>query len=53
MNAKKHILFGMLYGFILGFGLAICIVDDMDRFTLPFTDKTFERVDTQRTGGCE
>ena len=35
---------GFTVGVIFGIGAAICIVDDMDRFTLPLSGDTFERV---------
>ena len=42
----RDALLGILLGVVFGFLVAMCVIDDMDRFTIPFTDKTFERVDS-------
>ena len=47
MEDKKttvNIIAGIIIGLILGFLISCAIVDDLDRFTIPLTDKTFQRV---------
>jgi len=42
-RSRMDIMFGMVLGVILGFLLAVCVIDDLDRFTIPLTDKVFVR----------
>jgi hypothetical protein len=41
------ILSGIVLGVVIGFWLAICVVDDKERFTIPGTDKVFVRESSQ------
>ena len=40
---NKEVPILLAIGFVFGFMVAICTIDDLDQFTIPFTGKTFIR----------
>lgn len=43
VNSEGLILVAMLIGGVMGFFIAICVIDDMPHFRIPLTDKVFVR----------
>jgi len=46
--SRLEMMIIVFLSFLFGFMSAVCLVDDLERFEVPFTGKVFERVYSQK-----